>query len=247
MQFKDYFSKKAAGYAAHRPIYPELLASYLADLAPSRQLAWDCGCGSGQLSIILAEKFGHVVATDASAKQITQAISHAKVDYRCMPANSSGLPDSSVDLVTAAQSVHWFDLPSFYQEVRRVGRPGAVIALICYGLMSIDPAIDTLIQHFYKAVLGPYWPPERAHVENKYRSLDFPFQEIAAPALEMKTRWNFFETIGYMNTWSAVTEAERAAGLQMKEDFFARLAEAWGATETKRLVRWPLSMRVGII
>ena len=122
--FKDHFSHSAASYAAYRPTYPSELVSFLADTARRNEFAWDCGCGSGQLSTLLAERFQRVYATDASAKQIENAVSHPQVQYACAPAESSGLGDSVADLIVAAQAAHWFDLPVFYREVRRVGRPG---------------------------------------------------------------------------------------------------------------------------
>src|SRR5436305_11939804 len=90
--FKDHFSDHPAAYAAHRPTYPVALVDFLAEVAPRRQLAWDCGCGSGQLSVLLAARFERVVATDASAEQIAHAAPHPKVRYAHAPAEASGLP-----------------------------------------------------------------------------------------------------------------------------------------------------------
>jgi ubiquinone/menaquinone biosynthesis C-methylase UbiE len=109
--FKDHFLGHAALYADCRPTYPAALAEALAEISPARELALDCGCGSGQLSVLLAEQFERVEATDASAQQIGQASVHPKVTYRVAPAEASGLDDASCDLVVAAQAAHWFDLP----------------------------------------------------------------------------------------------------------------------------------------
>src|SRR5205807_118012 len=84
-----------------RPSYPAALVDFLARLAPETRLAWDAGCGSGQLSVLLAGPFDRVVATDASAEQIARAAPHPKVEYRCAPAGVSGLPARVVDLATA--------------------------------------------------------------------------------------------------------------------------------------------------
>src|SRR5579872_1342582 len=155
--FKDHFSELAAGYAAHRPTYPRALVDYLAGIAPAQRLAWDCGCGSGQLSTLLAEPFEQVVATDASAEQIASAVPADRVEYRVAPAEASGLSDASVDLVTVAQAAHWFDLPAFYAEARRVARPGAGIALVTYGIMEVDDETDRVTMPFYYDVLKGYW------------------------------------------------------------------------------------------
>lgn len=244
--FKDHFSTHAADYAAHRPTYPGGLIEFLVAVAPGRGLALDCGCGTGQLSVLLAPHFDRVVATDASAQQIANASPHHAVEYRTSPAERSGLPLRSVDLVTVAQAAHWLDLGAFYDEVRRVGRSRAIVALITYGVLHVagDEA-NAAVRHLYRDVIGRYWPPERRHVEDGYRTLPFPFEEIEAPALAIEVSWRLRDLVGYTETWSAVRAAERAVGGKPIDDFRAALAEAWGNPETPRDVRWPLSLRVG--
>ena len=245
--FKDHFSNLAAAYAAHRPSYPPALIERLARVAPARRLAWDAGCGSGQLSVLLAGRFERVWATDASREQIARATHNPKVVYNCAPAQSSGLPGGVVDLATAAQAAHWFDLLSYYAEVRRVVRPGGIVALISYGVMSVDARLDAIIRPFYSDVLGSYWPPERRHVDEAYASLSFPFEEIIDPGspLEIQLEWRLEELVGYVGTWSAVSALTRAEGQAPLEAFHRALAHAWGPAERIRTVRWPLAIRVG--
>jgi len=244
-RFKDHFSEVAGAYAAHRPSYPAALVDFLARLAPARQLAWDSGCGSGQLSVLLAGPFARVVATDASPEQIARAAAHPKVEYRCAGAEASGLPERVADLAAAAQAAHWFDLPAYYAEVRRVVRPGGIVALISYGVVTADAAVDAVIQPFYRDVLASYWPPERRHVDDGYRSLPFPFEELATPACEIRLDWRLEDLVGYVGTWSAVWALERAEGPGPLASFHRELAHAWGAPATARTVRWPLALRVG--
>jgi SAM-dependent methyltransferase len=243
--FKDHFSAGAAAYAAHRPTYPAALCDFLAEIAPRSYLAWDAGCGSGQLSVLLAGRFARVIATDASAQQIAHASRHPNVGYVVARAEASVLADHTVDVAVAAQAAHWFDLPAYYAEVRRIGRRGAVVALVTYGLVRVDPIVDSVIDRFYSQVVGPYWPPERRHVEDGYRSLPFPFQEIGVPGLEMQSSWTRPDLVGYVETWSAVWALERAVGPAPFEAFRRELAHAWGADAAVRPVRWTLSFRVG--
>ena len=243
--FKDHFSERAAAYAAHRPVYPRALVDFLADMAPGRDVAWDGGCGSGQLSVLLADRFARVIATDASAEQIAQAAPHPKVGYRCAPAETSGLPNGAVDLAVAAQAVHWFDLARYYAEVRRVARPAGVLALVTYGLVQVDDDAAPLVQHFFSAVLGPYWPPERRYVDDGYRSLPFPFEEITAPPLEIRAEWTLANFVGYVETVSAVRALERARGPAPLAEFRRELEGVWQPAGATRTVRWPLALRVG--
>lgn len=243
--FSDHFSDRAAGYARYRPGYPKKMVDYLAGLAPDRELAWDAGCGSGQLSVCLAERFGRVRATDASAAQLARAAPDPRVEYVRALAPDSGLPDDSVALITAAQAAHWFDLDAWYAEVRRVARPGGVIALLSYGMASWDSAAHEVLERFHAEVLATRWPPERRHVEEGYRSLPFPFAEVEAPDFVMEARWTAEELLGYLETWSTMRNLERDEGRGRIEAFRREFAAAWGPTDLPRLVRWPLALRVG--
>lgn len=243
--FKDHFSDRAAGYAAHRPMYPLALVDVLARVSPGSTLAWDAGCGSGQLATLLAERFARVIATDASEAQLANAIANPRVEYRCARAEESGLPDACADLVTVAQAAHWFDLDAFYEEVRRVALPGAVVALASYGLMRVDARVTPVIRAFHSGVLGSYWPPERRHVDEEYRTLEFPFDELEVPRLEMTTTWSYDDLLGYVETWSAVRALVAAEGEAPLEAFRTALRDAWGPPRTVRPVRFPLALRVG--
>lgn len=243
--FKDHFSSRAKGYAAYRPRYPLELVEHLAALSPARERALDVGCGTGQLSVLLAERFLEVVATDASAAQIENAEPHERVRYRTALAEDSGLPDVSVDLVTVAQAAHWLDLEKFYREVRRVARPRAAVALVTYGVLHVEGPPDRVVQHFYEDVVGPYWPPERRHVEDGYRNLPFPFREQSLPASSMRASWTLAELVGYVRTWSAVNAAERALGSGPVQAFERELRREWGEPEVPRSIVWPLSVRAG--
>lgn len=243
--FKDRFSSLAGNYATFRPRYPRELIDYLAGIADRRSLAWDCGCGSGQLSVSLAERFDRVVATDASAEQIAKATPHPRIEYRVAPAEASGLTDAGADLVTVAQAAHWFDLPKFHAEARRVAAPGAVVALICYGVHSIDHDLDPIVRRFYGDTLAPFWGPERRHVEEGYRSLPFPFQEFAAPPMELRANWTLPEMLGYISTWSAVWAMVKSQGRDTLDAFTSELSSAWGPPSAAKDILWPLSMRIG--
>jgi SAM-dependent methyltransferase len=243
--FKDHFSVTASGYAAHRPVYPRGVAEALAARSPGRALVWDAGCGSGQLSVVLGEVFDQVAATDASAAQIAEAVPHPRVRYAVAPAEVSGLANGSVDCAVAAQAAHWFDLDAYYREVRRVARPGGLVALVTYAVMEVDPQIEKLVEQFYWHTLEGHWPPERKLVEEGYRSLPFPFEPVKAPGLALEHRWNADQMLGYVGTWSAVQSLKKAGRGNELERFGQELRAAWGDPAQERVVRWPLSLRLG--
>ncbi len=243
--FKDHFSGHAADYAAARPGYPDALFDWLAQRSPGRGLAWDAGCGNGQAALALAARFGRVHASDASAAQIASAVAHPRIRYQVAPAQAPDLPARSVDLVTVAQAWHWFDRDAFHGAVREVARPGAVLAVWCYGICTVSPAVDAVFERLYEGVLGPYWPPERRHVEAGYGDLSFPFAPLPAPPFAMACDWDLPAFLAYLRSWSASQRHLAATGRDAVAGLAEAFAAAWGAPATVRTVRWPLALRAG--
>lgn len=242
MSFKDHFSGHAIAYAEARPLYPKALFEWLGAMAPSRERAWDAGCGNGQASVALAGLFGEVHATDPSATQIAAAAPHPRVHYSVEAAESCSLPDQSADLVTVAQALHWFDIERFVAEVRRVARPGALLAAWCYGLMRIDRGIDPMILDFEHRIVGPWWPPERRHIDAGYATLVLPFEPLTPPVLSMWQDWTLAQTLAYLGTWSAVQRHDAATGTNALAMLEPALTVAWGDPGTPRRVEWPLAV-----
>lgn len=247
MSFADHFSQTADTYAAARPTYPPALAAWLATLPATPVTAWDAGCGSGQLTRLLAGRFERVIGTDASERQLQNAVTAPGVAYRRARAEASGLAPASVDLTVAAQAAHWFDLTAWYDEVRRVARPGGAVALVSYGLPAIGEPLDALVRELHDATLAPYWPSERRHVVTGYADLPFPFREVDAPPFAMTADWTAARFARYIETWSGVRRLIEGGGGEVFGAFRRALLEAWGDAERIRTVRWPLAVRAGAV
>jgi SAM-dependent methyltransferase len=241
----DHFTPVAGQYATFRPGYPDELFDWLAGVAPQRAMAWDCGAGSGQATVALAARFARVLGTDISAAQLASAPALANVEYRVTPAEASGLPDHSIDLVTVAQALHWFDLPKFYAEVRRVLKPQGVVAAWGYNrLLVAQPEVQRSVDRFYEETIGSYWPPERVHVENGYRDLKFPFPRIATPQFSLHKDWTREHLLGYLRSWSAVGRFKAANGYDPVDALAGEIAAHLPEGKMMR-VEWPLFMLVG--
>ena len=211
-------------------------------MAPGTELAWDCATGNGQAAVALADEFERVIATDASEEQVENAKPRPRVQYRVAPAEESGLESNSVDLVTVAQALHWFDLERFCGEARRVLKPQGIVAAWAYKLATVEPAIDVVVNRYYSDIVGKYWPAERALVE-KFEKLPFAFEQIETPRFEMVAEWTVEYLLGYLRTWSATQRFMAANQRDPLEEIEGELREAW--EEKARRVVWPLTVRVG--
>lgn len=245
MTFQDHFSELARQYSKHRPRYPEEVYKYLASLVPVKGLAWDAGTGSGQVALELANHFRQVIATDASAEQIANAFQHAKIDYRIEPAEKTSIVSHTVDLITVGTAVHWFDFDAFYTEVRRVCKPNAVLAVWVYNLPAIEPKIDKILDRYTNKIMHSYWPERLRYLFEQYRTLPFPFEEIAPPNFSMETEWDLNNLIGFLSSWSATPIYKKAKGVHPINEIFEELQASWGEPGQKKLVKWPLYFRIG--
>ncbi|MCP4125641.1 MAG: class I SAM-dependent methyltransferase [Gammaproteobacteria bacterium] len=244
--FKDYFSTQAVDYSRFRPGYPRELFAYLGSIAPTTGLAWDCATGSGQAAVALAENFDSVIATDASQRQIGSAERHPSVVYRVAPAEESGLPANSVDLITVAQALHWFDIPGFMREAQRVLVPRGVLVVWTYNLFRVSPAVDEVVDELYWNTLKGFWSDERKLVEEGYAGLGMPFDELELPRFSMSARWSLQHLLGYLSTWSAVQSYRDKRGENPLAALGTTLAQAWGKEGLQREISWPLSVKAGV-
>jgi ubiquinone/menaquinone biosynthesis C-methylase UbiE len=247
MQFKDHFSGHSVDYAKYRPHYPSELFAYLASLTEEHELAWDCATGSGQAAQGLAQGYRRVIATDASQAQLDNATANERVEYRQARAEASGLESATVDLTTVAQALHWLSLERFFAEVRRVLKPRGVFAAWVYNLLSISAELDPPINRFYGETVGPYWPPERILVEEKYATIPFPFEELRAPQqFYIEASWSLFDLLGYLRTWSATQRFIKERGFDpVTEGLADELLPLWGDPQAERQISWPIYLRVG--
>ncbi|MFA7506356.1 MAG: class I SAM-dependent methyltransferase [Burkholderiaceae bacterium] len=242
---RNWFDRDGQAYARFRPRYPAQLARFLAEAAPSLELALDVGCGNGQFTAQLAEEFTEVVGCDPSAEQIANARPRDGVRYLQAPAERIPLPDHCASLITAAQAAHWFDLPAFYAEARRLARQGAVIALVSYGVIRLDDELQARFDRFYHHEIGPWWPAQRRLVDTGYRDVDFPFTEIEAPGFAIRMSWTLDDFLGYISTWSATRRLAEAGDEGMLEAFARDVSALWGEPTRQRSAVWPINMRVG--
>lgn len=241
---KDRFSTYASQYAAFRPVYPPELYNFIFSHVKIFEAAWDAGTGNGQAAMAVAKWFNKVYATDISTKQLENASRAENIIYS-LGDELINLPYHSVDLITVAQAIHWFNREKFYTEAKRVGKPGSLVAVWGYGLLSINQEIDPLLREFYVNIVGPYWDPERKLIDEQYRTIGFPFEEITSPPFTFSFEWTLEELQGYLTTWSVVHKYMSAHGINPVESLIGKIQPMW--KKERQGVNFPLFLRCGRI
>nr|WP_174507227.1 class I SAM-dependent methyltransferase [Acinetobacter sp. Marseille-Q1620] len=202
---KDLFSDHSELYSQARPSYPVSIVQEILKLVPEHHFAWDCGAGSGQFTQVLAPYFDHVVATDISEQQLQHATYLENVSYQVQSAEQTTFADHSFDLISVAQAIHWFDFKKFYKEVERTLKPDGILAVIGYGLIHVEPLeLNQHIQKLYFETLKDDWDVERHYIDESYKTIPFPFEEIEMPVLKMQYQWSARQLLDYLSTWSAI-------------------------------------------
>ncbi|GLJ23060.1 hypothetical protein SUGI_0435170 [Cryptomeria japonica] len=245
---KEIYGTVAKNYAKFRPRYPPQLFSFLSSLTPHHDLAWDVGTGTGQAAVELSKYYARVVGTDTSEGQIQHAERRPNITYAVTPPSMTNEqldsivgPESSVDIVTVATAIHWFDLDEFYGQVKRVlKKPDGVIAVWTYTNSSVDPAMDAVFERFFQKALLFSHPGVKLAVD-KYETMPFPFTPVETIKLEIEEQRTFDEYMGLFKTSSALVGRE-----EILEEFIPEFKAAWGAPlHVTRTVKHPLCFKVG--
>lgn len=240
--FKDLFSVQSQDYAKYRPTYPADLFEYLMTLANPPLRVWDAGTGNGQAAVELAKRFSEVFASDPSEKQIALATRLPNVHYYIEPAEHPTF-EEKVNLITVAQAFHWFKHADFARACQQVAAPGCHLAVWSYAMSSVSPEVDRAVDPLYNGLLGDFWEKERRDVENGYRDIQMPFEEIIAPTLPMKVSWSYERFSGYLGTWSALQKYLKTHPAENLRPYFEEIKKAWGNAPVREL-SWPLHLRV---
>jgi SAM-dependent methyltransferase len=243
---KDLFSKQAATYARYRPTYPVTLIDYIVSFVKEKNTAWDCATGNGQAAVLLAKHFDKIVATDTSEKQIMLAEKKDNIVYSTGKAEGTHFADHTFDLITVAQAYHWFQFDLFEKEVKRIAKPGAVVAVWGYNIPQCnDETINRLIKHFYKDTVGPYWDPERKYVDDAYSTVPFNFEPLPTADFSIEVNWNQDDLPGYLNSWSSVQHFIKANQYNPVDQLALSLQGLWPDNTNMMTFRFPLFLRIG--
>jgi SAM-dependent methyltransferase len=239
------FGASAASYANFRPHYPAPLFVWLAQHSPANLRALDIGCGNGQASRPLCAHFTQVLACDCSFAQL--AATEPQPNLQLLLADAQELPiaPACLDLITVAQALHWFADAAFFAQISRLLKPHGLFCAWCYGLLSVNPALDRIIEQLYYQTLRGYWPKGRSSVDCGYSDIAAPFPRLQLPAFAMQQNWSLSQLLGYLGTWSAVQRYARQLGVDPLNALLPALRNAWGDPQQSHNVSWPLHFLAG--
>ena len=242
---KDLFSKQADLYARYRPGYPKELYDHILSFVKEKNIAWDCATGNGQAAAVLADHFKKVIATDISPAQIEKATAKDNIEYIVCPAESTPFAENSFDLVTVAQAYHWIKWSQFKDEVNRVCKPGAIIAVwVYYNHTTGDKKVDHAIHDFYENVTKSYWDDERKFVEAMYSTVEFNYELLPLKSFETLLDWQREDLIGYISSWSAVQKFIKVNGHSPVPVIEKEIKKLWPEGEVKK-VMFPIYLKLG--
>ena len=221
MTFQDHFSGHATTYREARPLYPPALFDWLARAgAGARCSSWDAGCGNGQASVALAERFARVLRDRSEREPDRERRSAAEHRVPRRARRSSArcrrrAPISSPSRRRCTGSISRASSP----KSARVLKPGGVFAAWAYADCRVTPAVDALKDRVYVDLTGPYWPPERElcrcglpHDPVSVRRRLRRSRKSPRRAFEMRVDWDAAQFLAYLRSWSATQRYIKANG-----------------------------------
>ena len=130
------FTSRVENYIRFRPGYPAAVLDLLRSECQlsAESVVADVGSGTGILSKMFLENGNRVygVEPNANMREAGERLLASFPNFVSVAAGAeaSTLPDRSVDFVTAAQALHWFDRARAKIEFARILKPGGWIAIV---------------------------------------------------------------------------------------------------------------------
>jgi len=125
-QSVERFSSRIADYIKYRPGYPcEIVTLLKTDCGLTIDSAIaDIGSGTGKLTELFLANGNVVFAIEPNAgmRSAAEQLLHGFPNFKSIDGNAefTGLEESSVDFISAAQAFHWFDPGKFRLEAQRI-------------------------------------------------------------------------------------------------------------------------------
>ncbi|CAF1083097.1 unnamed protein product [Didymodactylos carnosus] len=267
------FSKNVhiANYRDYRPtysaqLYDHIIQYYFNTSNPSQEkvpLALDIGCGSGQATVDLSRYCDKVIGIDGSQNQLANPMQKDNIDYQCRNAEDlTFLSPNSVDLITVATALHWFNIEKFFIQVDRVLRPnGGVLCIWFYNNFNTfdNEEAQNVEQEFYLHLLdNTGWSDELKKLHYNYDLIMhlFPYERTRVKhVVNCEKEMSIKQYMKLVETWSACQLFKERNGEKecnhLLQQFANKLVYCYKSSnnkddndlyETKMLICWPVTL-----
>jgi SAM-dependent methyltransferase len=189
------FSNRVENYVKWRPSYPTDIVDVLraeCGFAPDWTVA-DIGSGPGNLSRLLLDFGATVIGVEPNAemREAGDVLLHGYPQFRSIAgtAEETGLSDSSVELVTAGQAFHWFNVPEARSEFQRILNEPKWVALIWNERVHDRTPFHLAYEQLLRTHAKDYLQVEHKGVAsvdaiesffapNPMRQIDLPYEQV---------------------------------------------------------------------
>ncbi|XP_063682607.1 uncharacterized protein LOC134817398 [Bolinopsis microptera] len=196
-------------YVKYRPKLPVEHVKTIVELLGRRPEVWlDVGCGPGTSTQQIIGHTDKLVGIDVSDTQVAVAnktFQHPSLSFVQGSCEKLPAEDCSVDVITAVQAAHYFDLPAFFKEVGRTLKSKGVVSLICYPdpHFPTSPTLTSALDHINHTYLRPYFPDSRSHYfSTKYSNITLPFTQHHQHSLQIGLPISYPSLLDILSTWS---------------------------------------------
>lgn len=208
------FTGRVESYRRYRPGYPTEIAGLLrreCGLSSESTVA-DVAAGTGLLTKVLLAAGLAVTAVEPNdeMRAVCETLEREYPRLRCVKgtAETTGLDDASVDLITVAQAMHWFDLEKTRAEFARVLRPGGSCAVIYNNRHPGGDAFHEQYEQFLREHGIDYLAVKDQHMERHRLAQFFAPQPISGTPDALARRGDM-ECVAFANAQPLGFEALR--------------------------------------
>ncbi|KAB5519336.1 hypothetical protein DKX38_023655 [Salix brachista] len=120
-------------------------------------------------------------------------------------------------------------------------------------LVTIAQAmLDSVLNQFYYIDSEPFWEPQLKLIDDKYRSIDFPFETVEGAdhtgpfKFVAEKLMDLDEYLVYLRSWSAYQTAKTKGVELLRDDRIESFKRAWNEDEhDQKAVKFPVYLRIG--
>jgi SAM-dependent methyltransferase len=224
------FTGLASNYSKFRPHYSDTVLNLILSLfdKPAGKIdAADLGAGTGLWTRMLARKgLNSVVAVEPNDDMRAYGESDSSdlgITWKNGSGEQTGLPDQSVDLVTAASCFHWFDFNIGTQEISRILRPrGHFVALWNPRYIQSNPLLVEIENKMFELV-----PTIKRVSSGRSAFTDSLFDRLAAHELFENVIYlegrhtQIMTPEAYIGAWRSVNDIQVQMGSKAFEEFMS--------------------------